>query len=69
MFSIFTLLLAENVLSSLSILIEMEHTLECVIPVDLGIWLMVTPESSKLTKDVGKIVVLWAIHEYHLCSY
>lgn len=58
MFSIFILLLAENVLFSFQIIIGMEHIPECIIPVDLGIWLMVTPESSKLTKDVGKIAVL-----------
>lgn len=68
MFSIFILLLAENVLSSLSILIEMEDTLECATPVDLGIWLMVTPESFKLEISVGRIVVLWTIHEWRSCK-
>ena len=46
----------------------MEHIPEYVILVDLGIWLMVTPESSELTKGVGKIAVLWEIHEYLSCD-
>lgn len=68
MFSIFILLLVENVLSLLHIITGMEHIPACVIPVDLGIWLMVIPESSRLTINVGKIVVLWVIREWRSCN-